>query len=397
MKFAHISDCHLGSWRKPELRKLNLESFAKAIEESIKEGVDFAIISGDLFDSAYPSVEILEEAFSQLRKLKEEGIECYYIAGSHDYSASGKTFLSVLEKAGFCKNMFRPEAKPGTSKNNTNEKIFLNPVHHGGVALYGYPGKKSGMEVDELKNIKLQGSPGLFRIFALHTTIHGAGKDLPIETVKEDKLPEAEYYALGHLHIDYEEGKYVYAGPTFPNNFKELEELEHGSFYIVNTDPFKVEKKELDIREIVVVDLEIENALTAKDKIISKLNKKELKDKIVLVKLCGQLKQGKISNINFKEIENFVKSQDAYSLLKSTSGLEAEEPEFDVEVENMEKLEKEIIEKYKKENPSHFNELIQPLVSSLNVDKREDETNDDFENRISEEINNIFNLEEDDN
>jgi len=74
---------------------------------------------------------------------------------------------------------------------------------HENIALYGYPGKKSAMEISELKNIKLQESPGFFKIFALHTCISDAVKTLPIDSVKENELPEADYYALGHLHIDY--------------------------------------------------------------------------------------------------------------------------------------------------------------------------------------------------
>src|SRR3989344_9470732 len=130
MKFSHLADCHLGSWRQEELQKLNLESFKKAIEISIQEKVEFVLITGDLFDSAYPPIEILETAFEQLKKLKENKISCYLIAGSHDYSASGKTFLSVLEKAGFCKNLYAPEEIKG--------EIFLNPIIHKNIALYGY-------------------------------------------------------------------------------------------------------------------------------------------------------------------------------------------------------------------------------------------------------------------
>ena len=74
MKFAHLADCHLGGWRHPELRQLNLESFRQSIETCIQEKVRFVLIAGDLFDSAYPPIEILEETFSQLRKLKDKGI-----------------------------------------------------------------------------------------------------------------------------------------------------------------------------------------------------------------------------------------------------------------------------------------------------------------------------------
>ena len=93
MKFAHLGDCHLGGWRQPELKELNLKSFQYALAECINERVNFILIAGDLFDSAYPPIEILKETFAQFKRLKDAGIPCFTIAGSHDYSVSGKTFL----------------------------------------------------------------------------------------------------------------------------------------------------------------------------------------------------------------------------------------------------------------------------------------------------------------
>jgi len=101
IKFAHMADCHLGGWRQEELQKLNLDSFREAIKIIIQQKVNFVLISGDLFDSAYPPIEILKESFAEFKKLHDAKIEVYLIAGSHDFSASGKTFLDVLEKTGF--------------------------------------------------------------------------------------------------------------------------------------------------------------------------------------------------------------------------------------------------------------------------------------------------------
>ena len=109
MKFAHLGDCHLGSWRQPELKELNFKSFQLALETCIKEKVDFILIAGDLFDSAYPSIDTLKQAFDEFRKVKEAKIPVFLIAGSHDYSVSGKTFLDVLARAGFCTNVFNYE------------------------------------------------------------------------------------------------------------------------------------------------------------------------------------------------------------------------------------------------------------------------------------------------
>ena len=63
MKFAHLGDCHLGGWKHPELKELNLKSFQYAIDKCIKYKVDFVLVTGDLFDSAYPSIETLKDSF----------------------------------------------------------------------------------------------------------------------------------------------------------------------------------------------------------------------------------------------------------------------------------------------------------------------------------------------
>ena len=106
-KFAHLADCHLGGWRQEELQTINFQSFQKVVQIILEQNLDFVLISGDLFDSAYPSIEILKESFAEFKKLHDAKIPVYLIAGSHDFSSSGKTFLDVLEKAGFCKNVFK--------------------------------------------------------------------------------------------------------------------------------------------------------------------------------------------------------------------------------------------------------------------------------------------------
>src|SRR3989338_9496587 len=192
MKFAHLGDCHLGGWRQPELRTLNFQSFQEAVARCIKKKVEFALIAGDLFDSPYPPIETLKNTFAEFRKLKDAKIPVFIIAGSHDYSVSGKTFLYVLEKAGFCKNVSVFEERQG--------KLMLEPTIFRNVAIYGYPGKKSGLEVDDLERIRLQDAPGLFKILMLHTAIRDAVGTLPIKAVDEKMLPKVDYLALAHLH-----------------------------------------------------------------------------------------------------------------------------------------------------------------------------------------------------
>jgi len=385
-RFAHLSDVHLGGWKQQPMQDLNLQSFRMAINICIEKKVDFILISGDLFDSAYPSIEILKETFFEFKRIKEAKLPCFIIAGSHDYSISGKTFLDVLEKAGFCRNVVNVE--------ENKEKIILNPVIHGNVAIYGYPGKKSGLEIPELRKIKLNDCPGLFKIFMLHTTIDKAKGSLPIDALEIECLPKADYYALGHLHIDFQYQNFVYPGPIFPNNFQELEDLGYGSFYIVDTERENtLQKIELKIKDTVLVDVEVRNAANATEQIISEIEKKDIEDKIVLLRIRGELETGNTSDIKFSQIEEATQRKKAYFLLKNTHELKTKEVEIgEVEIKNIDNIEEETIKLYSEQNPNqfNFNSLIPQLMNSLSIDKQEGEKIDSFTNRLFEESKKIL-------
>lgn len=383
VKFAHISDVHLGGWKQQPLQELNSQSFKMAVNICINKKLDFVLIAGDLFDSAYPGIEILKETFSEFKRLKEARIPCFIIAGSHDYSVSGKTFLDVLEKAGFCKNVTDFEEK--------EDMIILNPTIHEGIAIYGYPGKKSSLEIPDLRKLKLNDSPGMFKIFMLHTTIDKAKGTLPVDAIETEQLPQADYYALGHLHMDFQYSNFVYPGPVFPNNFAEFEDLEHGSFYIVDTEAENsLEKIDLKIKDVVSLEIKIKNALGATEKIISELNKKDIEDKIILLRVKGELEHGTNSDIKFLQIEEFVKQKNAYFMLKNTRDLKTKEIELEIEVKNSEDIEKETIKIYSEQNPSNFNKIISQLMNSLSVEKQEGEKTEIFTNRILDEAKKIL-------
>lgn len=382
MKFAHLADCHLGGWRQPELSALNFQSFQKAISICLKEKVEFILIAGDLFDSAYPSIDTLKETFKEFRKLQEAQVPVFLIAGSHDYSASGKTFLDVLEKAGFCKNVAKFEEK--------NSAIILEPTIYRNVALYGYPGKKSALEIEEIERLKIQDSPGLFKILMLHTTIRSAVPNPKIKSVDDTKLPNVNYLALGHLHISYNNGGKVYPGPIFPNNFLELEELKHGSFFIF--DEGRIKKQEIKLKDIIVVNYHTTNALNAIDELLSLLEKEYLKDKIIIIKIFGVLENGKTSDLDFKKLDAYAHENGAYAILKNTSKLYIAESDIKVDSIDTEDMESKIIEGFKDSNPHKFNYLIYPLIKALQMEKIEDEKSSIFEERLLSEAKKIIEI-----
>jgi len=399
-KFAHMGDCHLGSWRQPELQELNFKSFQTAIDRCISERVDFILMAGDLFDSAYPPIEILKQTFGEFRKLKDAGIKVFMIAGSHDFSVSGKTFLDVLEKGGFCEICKYREEEMGGEK-----AVYLDALKYKNFEIFGYPGKKSGMEVEDIKRIILPKETNNYRILMLHTSITEAVGNLPIESVSLKRLPKADYYAFAHLHINFEEkvgekGKEkpaIYSGPIFPNSFQELEDLCYGRFYIVQVEGFVEAKKiMLPLKEVVCFNIETDNALTATQKIIAEFDKHEIKDKIVLLRLSGTIKQGTNADIDYKKIDDYLEQKKAFSFLKNTNKLQSSEEKIaDIKITagDMNKIEEVIIKQYELENPDKFNELVLPLMHSLDLGKQEDEKTVIFETRLFADLNKILGLE----
>lgn len=385
VRFAHLADVHLGGWKQKPLQDLNFESFKKTVDICLASNLDFVLVAGDLFDSAFPPIEILKETFGQFKRLKEANIPVFLIAGSHDYSASGKTFLDVLEKAGFCKNVHDSE--------ENEDSILLNPTVHKGVAIYGYPGKRSGLEVNDLRKVKLQDAPGMFKIFMLHTTIDRVKGSLPIDSVISSELPKSDYYALGHIHIDYARDGFVYPGPLYPNNFQELEDARYGGFYIVDTSMRNpLEKVDLKIKDVYSLKVDVSDATTATDEIILKISQSPIENKILLLRIRGELKNGRQSDIKFQKIEEYAKNKGAYFILRNTHELSVADAETEIEIKDSENVEEETFKAYTEKNPSNFNDVIPSLINALAIEKQEDEKTDTFNNRIIEEARKILNF-----
>lgn len=139
---------------------------------------------------------------------------------------------------------------------------------------------------------------------------------------------------------------------------------------------------ELKIKEILALNIEIKNALTATQKIISELEKRELDDRIVLLRVRGELEKGKISDIKFQDIDEIVKKKGAYFLLKNTHELNVKELEMEMEIKNAENIEEETIRIYSEQNPSEFNKIISEIINFLSLEKLEDERTEMFTNRV---------------
>lgn len=397
MKFAHLADCHIGGWQEPKLKELTIKAFEKAIDTCILENVGFVLIAGDLFNTALPNIELISETAKQLSKLKDHNIEVYIIPGSHDFSPSGKTMLDVLEKAGLLTNVFKLE---------NNQLQFTTDKTN--VKITGMLGKRGGMERNDyqlLDKTNLEQETG-FKIFMFHTTLTEFKPESwkNVESEPAAILPNNfHYYAGGHPHYVFKtqrgNGILAYPGPLFPNNFKEIEELKHGGFYIVD-DQLNTKHIPIKLKDILSINVNGTSPQEIKEKIYEKLINQDINDKIITLRISGILETGKISDINFKEIIKFIEDKGAFIVLKNTNKLTTKEfEEFKVEGGNVEEVEDNTIKKHINQvkinlEPVDEEFLVKNLMNILSKEKQEGEKNQDFESRIIKDTIKTLKIEE---
>lgn len=409
MKFGHLADCHIGSWRDQKLREISLKAFIKAMDECIKRNVDFILVSGDLFHTALPAIDNLKYVVKKLKELKDRGIPVYGVAGSHDHSASGKTMIDVLEHAGLFINVFKGkvEADQLTLDFTVDKKT--------GAKLTGIKGKKGMLDkryYEHLNKRNLEAEKG-FKIFLFHTAVDELKpKELEkIESAPLSYLPKGfDYYAGGHVHYIFEEkkpgyGMIAYPGALFPANFFELEKYGRGGYYIVDADektrqlslkwnPVQI-KSTMNIR----IDCDNRNPKQVEEEILEKIKGKEFINTIVLIRVIGCLSAGKPSDINFKNIFEILNQKSAYFVMKSTSMVTSQEfADVKVDADSVEDAESLIIEEHLGRIrtdgflPKKEKELIENLMKILSAEKEEGEKVADFEKRIIEDAEKVIEI-----
>jgi len=405
-RFAHIADGHIGAWVDPRMKELPLINFERAIEISTERNVDFVLISGDLFNTALPGIDLVTRVVKGLKALNNKGIRVYAIAGSHDFSPSGKTMLNLLEETGL---IIMP-----TKNEVENDKLALQYIKDkSGAKITGIIGRRNILDkayYEMLLRERLESEEG-FKIFMFHNAIAELKEKgfEQMEALPISMLPKnQDYYAGGHVHSplckDIEGfGRIVFTGPLFPANFKELEKLKTGSFYIndVEGKEIKTEKIEIMPKNIFSINLDC-NGKTPQEvyeTIIKEINDKEFNETILMIRLFGELSTGKINDIDFRTIFETAYDKSAYFVMKNTYKLETKKSEVVKKETNIsvEELENQIIKESVKGNEKISKErqieIAKAMLQLFAKEKHEGETQKDFEKRIIEEAKQILDYE----
>ncbi len=246
MRFAHLSDSHLGTRQFGLMDRETdfYDVFAKNIDKIIEKDVDFVIHSGDLFDNNRPSTEALLAFQKALLRLNEEKIPIYAIAGNHD---------SILRKGAM---------PPLVLFKDLGLKVLSqdNPVYtEGPVLICGIPYVASSQAL-ALKDFYAQLSKLADKYLKSILVSHQGIDKWMHEDTHEIELSEMpknfDYYAMGHIHNyieeDFGKGKLVYPGSmeiwrTSENNDNYR---EYGKGFVVvdlSYDTPEIERVKIDL------------------------------------------------------------------------------------------------------------------------------------------------------
>jgi len=349
VKIAHVSDVHLGAWRNERLNELGFRAFQKTIEAIIEEKVDFVIISGDLYDVSNPNVEVVDLATKLLKELNDHDIAVYGVMGSHDFSPSNKSMMRPLITAGLFSDVSKGIM---TKENKISLEFTVDPKTK--IKLTGLRARKRSLEIEDyhiLDRKALEDEKGP-KIFVFHTMMSELKPKEFKDMISAPKslLPQGfDYYAGGHLHKLLPErlkeksfklkinqkNNIIYPGAIFPTDFRELERMKSGGFCLISGDMIENNLTlEAEFKPIKVIDIENilldcanKSVLEVKGSLEQELYNRELQDKIVTIRIFGQLSFGKSYEIKSNDIIQMCKDKGAYDVLINKNALTTEEYE----------------------------------------------------------------------
>ncbi len=219
MKFAHISDLHLGmelsSYSLIEDQKYILTKMIGIFEE---EKVDGVLIAGDVYDRSVASIEAIRLFEDFLRRIVKKSMKIFVISGNHDAAERLSFGRDFMEESGlFFSKVYDGSVEKVSLEDEFGKiNVYLLPfVRPASVRFYN-PDEKIEDFDDALrliiKNLKINTNER--NICIAHQNIVSAehcDSELPVfgglDGISSEIFSEFDYAALGHIHSPQTLGK----------------------------------------------------------------------------------------------------------------------------------------------------------------------------------------------
>ncbi|MBR1886369.1 MAG: exonuclease SbcCD subunit D [Schwartzia sp.] len=236
MKFAHISDLHLGK----RLHEVSLlEDQAYILDETRKilrdEKPDAVLVAGDIYDKSAPSAEAVRLFDDFLSALSADGQTVFAISGNHDSAARVAYGGRIMAKSGVYLSApeYRGEVFSATLEDRDGPVDiyllpFIKPIH---VSL-AFPEEKIESYTDALRVAveKMPIDPKRRSVLVAHQFVTGAvrsdSEDISVgglDNVDAVVFAPFSYVALGHIHRPQNIGspRIRYSGAPLKYSFSE--------------------------------------------------------------------------------------------------------------------------------------------------------------------------------
>lgn len=287
LKILHTSDIHIGTpfgWlgeRASDSRKQIKKTFENIVSLAIEKEVNVLIITGDIFDSPFPS-EINKLFYRDLLfKLSDNGIKTVILPGNHDRLEDGSVFThNELYQNDPNIFIFDSEEKKSIPIDEFEVTFFANTTTHQKSKLSPLKGLK---EIIEESNSKI-------KIVMAHGSVEMGFDSSNYPISKEDiNSLGVNYLALGDWHsyldVSTSNQKAIYAGSP---ELVEWNQTNSGYVVFVEIDEGKTKTERIKIGkrnfETLDIDLETVNSL---DTFQKNIKSKAGMDNILIVNLKG--------------------------------------------------------------------------------------------------------------
>jgi len=283
MIFSHISDTHLGfvQYYSEEREQDVYSAFDQAIDTSISDHVDFVIFAGDIFHVPNPSGKAILVLANALKRLKQKGIDSFFILGEHDISRIRATPVPfVYHNLEFSKYI-------GNGK----------PFQYKDVLIAGYD-KKRKSEIHTFENDFAKADSEAknhygHKILVLHQGISEINK-FAGELNSTDLPKNFTYYAMGHLHekemkkFSHLGGVLAYPGSIELTSSEGIKETQKGFYEVdLSTSEAKPHWIKLDTRPQFSINTGFDNLAKEIDALSEKL-RSFTRQPIVELKIRGE-------------------------------------------------------------------------------------------------------------
>ena len=324
MLVIHTADIHIGvenySRPDPESRTSSrlqdfLTSFDELVDYAIDEKADLVLVCGDAYKSRNPTQTHQREFVKRISKLAQKGIQVFLLAGNHDSPniPGPATTLDIFSTLEIENVHVASELKTEVIKTaNGNIQIISLPwVRKGDFMSLSEYNQLSNENLNKAIEKKLVEDlnteignldSSMPSILASHVSVDLAktsseksmtlGKDyiLPTESLASNKL---DYVALGHVHkhqVLNDDPPVVYSGSLERIDFGEEKDSKGFCAISISTGTDKGNRiesykfVEVKARRFKTISIVIEDTDEyPNDKILSEINKHEIKDAIVQV------------------------------------------------------------------------------------------------------------------